>query len=210
MIQVIGAIGEWILGNTFSCAVFFTYGESYLFEQKLDANRYVTGAFWLAQGASLMPFFAVGAKYSSTGNSLEGVETAGYHATAGKYRTKANRPEVFLMPRKGLYYVVLAIVTFVYLICSIRTNVCLFLALLFLVVAYNLYAAVHFYTALGNGALATKLEMVCDEISDSPCAFYSVPAESHANFSLQGCGCMQFRTLHPDMVCLCGPNVGVD
>ena len=27
MVQVIGAIGEWIIGNTFSCAVFFTYGE---------------------------------------------------------------------------------------------------------------------------------------------------------------------------------------
>ena len=27
MIQVTGAIGEWILGNTFSCAVFFTYGK---------------------------------------------------------------------------------------------------------------------------------------------------------------------------------------
>lgn len=43
----------------------------------------VTGAFWLAQGASLMPFFAVGASYSSTGNSVEGLETTGYHATAG-------------------------------------------------------------------------------------------------------------------------------
>jgi hypothetical protein len=30
-----------------------------------------------------MPFFAVGASYSSTGNSLEGLETTGYHATAG-------------------------------------------------------------------------------------------------------------------------------
>jgi succinate-acetate transporter protein len=26
MVQIFGAIGEWILGNTFSCALFFTYG----------------------------------------------------------------------------------------------------------------------------------------------------------------------------------------
>ncbi|KAJ5113638.1 GPR1/FUN34/yaaH family-domain-containing protein [Penicillium angulare] len=124
MTQIIGAIGEWIIGNTFSCAIFFTYG-----------------AFWLAYGASLMPFFAVGTNYSATGNSLEGIETAGYHATA------------------GLYYVILAVVTLIYLICSIRTNVCLFLALLFLTVAYDLYAAVHFITALGNEALAAKVEV---------------------------------------------------
>ncbi|KAJ5203382.1 plasma membrane ammonium transporter [Penicillium cf. viridicatum] len=124
MIQVIGAIGEWILGNTFSCAVFFTYG-----------------AFWLAQGASLMPFFAVGAQYSPTGDAFEGVETTGYHATA------------------GLYYIILAVVTLVYLICSLRTNVCLFLALFFLVVAYCLYGAVHFYLAIGEGAFASKMEM---------------------------------------------------
>jgi hypothetical protein len=54
------------------------------------------------------------------------------------------------------------VVTSIYLICSIRTNVCLFLALLFLVVAYNLYAAVHFYTALGNVSLAAKIEVVCN------------------------------------------------
>ncbi|KAH8702205.1 plasma membrane ammonium transporter [Talaromyces proteolyticus] len=125
IVQVIGAIGEWILGNTFSCAVFFTYG-----------------AFWLAQGASLMPFFAVGINYTSTGDNLLGKETTGYNATT------------------GLYYVTLALITFVYLICSIRTNICLFLALFFLVLTYSLYAAVYFYNALGDFGFAGKLEIV--------------------------------------------------
>lgn len=26
MVQIFGAVGEWLLGNTFSCALFFTYG----------------------------------------------------------------------------------------------------------------------------------------------------------------------------------------
>lgn len=26
MVQIFGAVGEWILGNTFPCAIFFTYG----------------------------------------------------------------------------------------------------------------------------------------------------------------------------------------
>lgn len=34
MVQIFGAVGEWILGNTFPCALFFTYGTflSNLFE----------------------------------------------------------------------------------------------------------------------------------------------------------------------------------
>lgn len=61
---------------------------------------------------------------------------------------------------QGLYYIILAMVTLVYLVCSLRTNVCLFLALFFLVVAYCLYGAVHFYLATGEGAFASKMEMV--------------------------------------------------
>lgn len=26
MVQLLGAVGEWIIGNTFACALFFTYG----------------------------------------------------------------------------------------------------------------------------------------------------------------------------------------
>lgn len=28
MVQILGGIGEWLIGNTFSCALFFTYGLS--------------------------------------------------------------------------------------------------------------------------------------------------------------------------------------
>lgn len=52
--------------------------------QKGGTDVDVTGSFWLAYGAFLMPLFAVGAQYSSTGNSFEGMETAEFHATAGR------------------------------------------------------------------------------------------------------------------------------
>ncbi|OGE47747.1 hypothetical protein PENARI_c037G10157 [Penicillium arizonense] len=123
MVQIFGAIGEWILGNTFPCALFFTYG-----------------TFWLVQGTSLMPFFAVGTNYSPTGNTLEGIMTPEYNATV------------------GLYYVTLAILTFVYLICSLRTNVCLFLALFLLVITFGLFAGTYFQLALGNLEQAAKLQ----------------------------------------------------
>lgn len=110
---------------------------------ELIANT-VLGTFWIVQGTSNMPFYAVGTNYSPTGNTLEGMQTPEYNATV------------------GLYYLTLAILTFVYLICSIRTNVCLFLALFLLVITFSLFAGVFFQTALGHVAEAAKLQKVFD------------------------------------------------
>ncbi|OJJ36201.1 hypothetical protein ASPWEDRAFT_156679 [Aspergillus wentii DTO 134E9] len=124
VVQLLGAIGEWLIGNTFSCAIFFTYG-----------------TFWIVQGTNLMPFFATGLQYSASGNNLEGQTDPGYSATL------------------GYYYVTLAIVTFIYMICSIRTNICLFSALFLLVIAFSLFAGSEFTLALGKEALAHKLQI---------------------------------------------------
>ncbi|KAJ5131851.1 hypothetical protein N7448_006009 [Penicillium atrosanguineum] len=134
MVQIFGAVGEWIIGNTFSCALFFTYG-----------------TFWIVQGTSNMPFFAVGTNYSPTGNSLEGMTTPEYSATV------------------GLYYVILAVLTSVYLICSLRTNICLFLALFLLVVTFSLTAATFFQTALGNAVQAAKLQKAAGAFNFALC-----------------------------------------
>lgn len=67
MVQILGGIGEWIIGNTFSCALFFTYG-----------------TFWIVQGTTQMPFFGVGTNYSPTGNTLQGAQTPEFDATIGK------------------------------------------------------------------------------------------------------------------------------
>ncbi|KAF9894799.1 hypothetical protein FE257_004420 [Aspergillus nanangensis] len=125
MVQILGGIGEWIIGNTFSSALFFTYG-----------------TFWIVQGAGLMPFFATGLHYSTTGNALEGMETASFAATT------------------GFYYAILAVLTFVYMICSIRTNVCLFSALFLLVITFGCFAGSFFQLALGEAALAARLQLV--------------------------------------------------
>lgn len=61
----------------------------------------------------------------------------------------------------GFYYVTLTLLTFVYMICSLRTNICLFLALFLLVITFGLFAGTYFQTALGNLVLAAKLQKVC-------------------------------------------------
>ena len=99
------------------------------------------GAFWLTQGASLQPFYAVGTNYSPTGNSLEGSTTPEYFATT------------------AFYLVFMALVSFIFMVCSLRTNAVLFTALMFLVVAFGSLAGTYFHLALGNVALAGKLQI---------------------------------------------------
>ncbi|RHZ61828.1 putative plasma membrane ammonium transporter (Ato3) [Aspergillus thermomutatus] len=124
MVQIFGGIGEWIIGNTFSCALFFTYG-----------------TFWIVQGTTFMPFFATGTHFSPTGNFLEGQQTPMYNASI------------------AFYFVFLTVLTFIYLICSIRTNVCLFSALFLLVITFGLFAGTFFSVSAGNLQLAEKLQV---------------------------------------------------
>lgn len=58
--------------------------------------------------------------------------------------------------------------TCVFVICSIRTNICFFSALLLIVVTFGLIAGTHFQLALGHAALAAKLLVVRVHLSTPP------------------------------------------
>ena len=67
--MILGAIGEWIIGNTFPFVVFGTFGEPPLRSRLTESISNVhnlahisdrslnTGAFWLTFGATLVPSF---------------------------------------------------------------------------------------------------------------------------------------------------------
>jgi len=121
-LQIIGAIMEWVLGNTFSMCLFFTYG-----------------TFWLVAGTQLVPAFGVGIQYSTTGDNLVGMTEPSYFATV------------------GFYYVALAMLTTIFCICSLRTNLVFFCALFTLIFAFGCAAGAFFNIALGNVAAGGKL-----------------------------------------------------
>lgn len=68
MLQVIGAILEWILGNGFIFVVFGTFG-----------------SFWLTTGANLVPYFHAMGAYTD-GKSGQALQAAmqEYYATYGQ------------------------------------------------------------------------------------------------------------------------------
>ena len=80
LLQILGAIGEWILGNTFPMCLFFTYG-----------------TFWIVAGTQLIPWFGVGVQYSATGDSFQGMTEPSYFATVGtSFPRSLPRPQINL------------------------------------------------------------------------------------------------------------------
>ncbi|KAF2226149.1 GPR1/FUN34/yaaH family-domain-containing protein [Elsinoe ampelina] len=64
LLMVVGATGEFFLGNTFPCVVFMSFG-----------------AFWLTYGATLTPYYNAYGAYSTTGNAADGLTSAGFNAS---------------------------------------------------------------------------------------------------------------------------------
>ncbi|PNS16342.1 Protein alcS [Sphaceloma murrayae] len=64
LLMIIGGFGEFILGNTFPCVVFMSFG-----------------AFWLTYAATLTPYYNAYGAYSTTGNPADGLTSAGFNAS---------------------------------------------------------------------------------------------------------------------------------
>ncbi|KAJ8109594.1 hypothetical protein OPT61_g7342 [Boeremia exigua] len=99
------------------------------------------GAFWLGYGATLVPEYGAYANYadpSTTGST--GLETVGFNV--------------------GIAYfmICMGLLCFVYLICSLRTNLIFFLIFFTLIPAFGLLAGTFLNAAQGKAAVAAKCQ----------------------------------------------------
>lgn len=136
--QLIGAFLEFFLGNTFSFVVFSTLG-----------------GFWLTFGYTLQPSSGAIAAYAATG----GQESPQFEASFGTF-TVVLETIAPLIAQKAFFLISMAVLCFIYFICSIRTNCVLVFVLACIVIAFALLAATYWQLANGNTALAGKLQMV--------------------------------------------------
>ncbi|KAF2403502.1 GPR1/FUN34/YaaH-class plasma membrane protein-like protein [Trichodelitschia bisporula] len=116
MLMVLGAIGEWLLGNTFPCVVFATFS-----------------AFWFSFGATLTPSFNAVAAYTDP--------TVFYNSYA-------------------FYLIAFGLINFIFMIASLRTNICFFAIFFSLVICLPSLAGSYFHAAQGNMDIAHKLQVV--------------------------------------------------
>ncbi|KAJ6790073.1 hypothetical protein PWT90_06914 [Aphanocladium album] len=126
MLQVIGSVLEWVLGNTFVYVVFGSFG-----------------AFWLAFAATLTPW------YNAEGAFTDGATTAAEKA-AGVASFESSLAFLFVF---------MGVVVFMYLICSLRTNVVFFCIFLFLDIAFFLLASAYWKAAEGDTKTFHNLEV---------------------------------------------------
>ncbi|POR34579.1 Protein alcS, partial [Tolypocladium paradoxum] len=107
----------------------------------------VFGTFWLAYGGTLNPSFAAFASYAppDATTPAEGLTTPGFNASL------------------AYWFLFMGVISFVFLICSLRTNVCFFVIFLTLTIAFGLLTGAFLANAAdytGNANLAKKLVVV--------------------------------------------------
>lgn len=93
------------------------------------------GAFWLSWAATLTPFYNASIAYDPT-----------HPATSGTNPTFAST--------FAFFHLYMGVLCFIYLLCSLRTNICFFLIFLSLVPAFGLMAATYWQLAEGHANTA--------------------------------------------------------
>ena len=99
------------------------------------------GAFWLSYGGTLQPFYNAGGAYAG-GDQAEGLASPGF----------LNSFAFFLL--------MCALMSFVFMIAAIRTNIVFFLIFVFLVVDLSLLAGAFWHMGQGNLDYGMKLQKV--------------------------------------------------
>jgi len=123
LLMILGAVGEFFLGNTFPFVVFGTFG-----------------GFWLTYGATLTPFYNSYGAYSTTGVPADGQNAQFYASFA-------------------FFLLFMGMVSLIFFICSLRTNVVFIVIFASLVCTFSLLAAAFWQLANGNAPFAMKLQI---------------------------------------------------
>ncbi|KAK1239391.1 hypothetical protein MKX07_008879 [Trichoderma sp. CBMAI-0711] len=101
------------------------------------------GTFWLSYGGVLNPSFAAFSSYAGVGDdATEGLQTTGFNASL------------------GFWFLFMGLLSLVFLICSLRTNVAFFIIFLTLTIAFGLLTGAYWAMAedfTGNAQFSHKL-----------------------------------------------------
>jgi uncharacterized protein len=100
------------------------------------------GVFWLSLAILYVPSFGITASYSATGDFLDGFNSQAFNADL------------------GIYLICWGLVTFVLLICSIKTNIASVVLFAVLDAGFFIFAASHFQVANGSLGAALILQRV--------------------------------------------------
>lgn len=160
--MIIAGVMEWILGNTFTLVVLASFGmrnsPSLYCSRKQRPNRidYSKGGFWLSLATTLVPAYGAAAAFQP-----QDPTNPGFNSSFGTYCLPVYKSiRIHLTITTAFYYVFFGLLCFIYLICSLRTNLVFFLIFLALTLGFGLLAGANFQLADGAVALAGRLQIV--------------------------------------------------
>ncbi|KAF8252871.1 hypothetical protein K440DRAFT_652533 [Wilcoxina mikolae CBS 423.85] len=136
VLMLLGGFLEFFLGNTFAFVVFCSYGER-LLEFCLMRDAKNVGGFFLSVGATLAPGFGALGAFQNTAGGLN----------SQFYNTFA------------FFYLFVGLLSLVFLICSIRTNIVFVAVFLAYSIAFPLLAAADWQQGEGNMEVSHRLEV---------------------------------------------------
>lgn len=110
------------------------------------------GAFFFTYGTTLTPFYNAAGAYSPD-NPAAGAAEPGFLATL------------------AFFFLWMGVMCFVYLICSLRTNIIFFMIFLLLVPTFCCLAGSFWQAAQGNSALAVTLQHAGGGLAFAACLF---------------------------------------
>ena len=129
------------------------------------------GGFFLAFATTLQPFYNAAGAYSASGtNTLEGEESPVYAASFGMWSFSSeliNKVMIILRgcttnfcSNTGFFLLFKSVLSFIFSVCSVRTNVCLLLIFTGAFVGFALLTGSFWNLAKGNLLSAGKLQTV--------------------------------------------------
>ncbi|KAI9804332.1 MAG: hypothetical protein M1833_007139 [Piccolia ochrophora] len=158
LLMIIGGVMEFIIGNTFPFVVFCSFGVLSYLPEGLPSRPLIIhantsqGGFWLAFGSTLQPFYnAYGAYSPDPSKPAEGLESPAFAASFGPSLNH-------LCMRIAFFLLFMGLLCFIYLICSLRTNIVFVVIFLSLVIAFSMLAGAYWQLAMGNAVAAGRLQ----------------------------------------------------
>lgn len=182
LLQIIGAVLEWIIGNTYIYVVFGSFGKqpSHRVGRWWDTKSHQLtvcplGAFWLAFSATLTPAFNAETAYTAgtTTAAEEAAAVQTFEATLGLsyFPLLATLLLMHLISANfgaddgsfsllAFFLAMMGVLIFIYTVCAIRTNMVFFVVFVLLEIAVWLLVAAYWEASSGDAAAFVRLEKV--------------------------------------------------
>lgn len=146
MLLIFAGLGEFLLGNTFPFLVFMGYGAHFL-----------TFATTFIPAFNAVSAYTTGNPYIGEDNQMQTPEFAASYGTYQHGLCQGCQPNQI----PGFYPLSLAILSFIFLICSTRTNLFFFLIFIVATMGFGFATGSFWQIANGNMTVAGQLLVGC-------------------------------------------------